>query len=258
MLSSILYCGKHISAVFNEQSAASCGNSFYYLNIMVFASDSFTDLCILVLPMPFVSILQDGFELQCLLMSIAQLFKLNTRLRQKLTLTLVFVIGSLAVVGSLNTLVVFILVGTRTDGTIEGIRLGSPRAGPLVNILSTNWQGLELGFGLIAGNLPILKPIWGENLPDQFQRSVYAVRRMVPDRRSRPDPTPASPAWALQQRLRECVVPRSPARIYQRCRAPVLPRFGGEVNLDVDGVVGRFDGKLTRAWPMEEWTRSSE
>lgn len=114
-------------------------------------------------------------------------------------LTLVFAIGSFAVVGSLNNLILTVLVeGSGDDGSIETVPSGSSM---LLHILGWNWQGLEIGFGLIACNLPVLKPLWGTVLSNQMQRGANSGREWA----KKAVPVPSWPHRVLQKRQKEFV-----------------------------------------------------
>ena len=86
-------------------------------------------------------------------------------------LVLIFAMGSLALVASINNMFIFILSNLSNEGSVEGTPNNDYILG---NIMLYNWQGIEVGIGLIASNIPVLKPLWGEALSTHAQRGWHS------------------------------------------------------------------------------------
>ena len=102
--------------------------------------------------------------------------------------------------------------------------------------ITWNWQGLEIGFGLIASNLPVLKPLWGEALWTRLRRGAQAGWPLV---------TKALPR-VLRKDPKECVAPYALANINRRSLVHKLPTLMVGQSLGMNSiVVGREDMRET-------------
>ncbi|KUI73763.1 hypothetical protein VM1G_09580 [Cytospora mali] len=157
ILSWLLYCGKNLEANF-EGGWLVCPLWGFDIQMGVFALDSFIDLCLLVLPIPFV-------------------WRLQLDLKRKIAITIVFIIGGFAFVAGLNNTIVQLVYLTEPSLAAEG---GGANFFQGSSLLFSNWPAIEVGVGLLASNLPHLSfrlaRAFAQSLPRVLRISLDSLR----------------------------------------------------------------------------------
>lgn len=268
-MADIFFCGTYFKANFDGEDEPKCGDLFWNLDMALFVSDCFCDICILILPIPFVGIVSSN--LRCIISYREQIKDLNLQRRQKVMLVLVFATGSMAIVGSLNVTIVTILNQTIDHGRIEGVPSNN---GVLLDILTWNWQALEIGFGLIASNIAVLKPVWGEIVPSHVQRwastGFVKLRNELPHGHSRlrSKSKSSQSSWRLWNQTEKSHLPQTttqnrpnveqPKRLFFRQSiAPQIPQINVNKSLGLSHVFrGRREEERIPTQDVERLSRT--
>ncbi|KAF2239558.1 hypothetical protein EV356DRAFT_572347 [Viridothelium virens] len=132
VVSWLLYCGTNLKANF-EGGWDVCPLWAFKMQMSYFALDSFIDLSLLILPIPFV-------------------LKLQTSFSRKVVIVLSFLLRGLAFVAGLNNTIVQLVSLTQPD-VVTNASQGSCFQG---STLLISWPTMEIGVGLIACDLPSL------------------------------------------------------------------------------------------------------
>ncbi|KAI0024307.1 hypothetical protein F4780DRAFT_776121 [Xylariomycetidae sp. FL0641] len=147
VLSWLLYCGTHFDADVDGGWAV-CPGWGFKIQMGVFALDSFIDLCLLILPIPFVWRLQlDG--------------------KRKVAVTVIFLLGGFAFVAGLNNTIIQLVYLTKPSLASTG---GGANFFQGSSLLFSNWPTIEIGVGLLASNLPHLSFRIGRALSTSLPR----------------------------------------------------------------------------------------
>ncbi|KAK8128700.1 hypothetical protein PG984_009808 [Apiospora sp. TS-2023a] len=158
VLSWLFYCGTNFTANV-EGGWQVCPVWGFQIQMGVFALDSFIDLSLLIMPIPFVWRLQMDFK-------------------RKIAITVVFILGGFAFVAGLNNTIIQIVSLTEPDviNSDDGANFfqGS-------SLLFSNWPAIEVGVGLLAANLPTLSFQFARavtaSLPEGLRISIDSIRR---------------------------------------------------------------------------------
>ncbi|KAI1398269.1 hypothetical protein F4819DRAFT_489753 [Hypoxylon fuscum] len=156
VLSWFLYCGSDLKADF-EGPWVGCPLWGFQIQMGVFALDSFIDLCLLLLPIPFV-------------------WHLLLDFKRKIAVSVVFILGGFAFVAGLNNTIIQLVYLTNPDvanGDGANFFQGS-------SLLFSNWPAIEVGVGLLASNLPHLSfrlaRALTQSLPRALRLSLNSLR----------------------------------------------------------------------------------
>ncbi|KAI2619635.1 hypothetical protein GGR54DRAFT_121199 [Hypoxylon sp. NC1633] len=158
VLSWFLYCGTDLQADF-EGPWVGCPLWGFQIQMGVFALDSFIDLSLLILPIPFV-------------------WRLQLDLKRKIAVIVVFVLGGFAFVAGFNNTIIQLVYLTNPGLAASG---GGANFFQGSSLLFSNWPTIEIGVGLLASNLPHLSfrlaRAISQSLPKALQLSLNSIRR---------------------------------------------------------------------------------
>ncbi|KAI1631589.1 hypothetical protein F4809DRAFT_653925 [Biscogniauxia mediterranea] len=154
----LFYCGTHF--VENVEGPwRVCPHWGFAIQMGVFALDSFIDLNLLILPIPFV-------------------WRLQLDLKRKMAITVVFILGGFAFVAGLNNTIIQLVYLTEPD--LFTAESGSSNFFQGSSLLFSNWPAIEIGVGLLASNLPHLSVRVGraikERVPQMLLLSLDSAR----------------------------------------------------------------------------------
>ncbi|KAI1342358.1 hypothetical protein F5Y15DRAFT_300274 [Xylariaceae sp. FL0016] len=157
VLSWLFYCGTDFEADV-EGGWLVCPAWGFTIQMGVFCLDSFVDLCLLLLPIPFV-------------------WRLQLDLKRKIGITVVFVLGGFAFVAGLNNTIIQLVYLTNPSLAATG---GGANFFQGSSLLFSNWPAIEVGVGLLASNLPHLSfrlaKILKGSLPNVVLVSLESLR----------------------------------------------------------------------------------